>query len=280
MNFFDINNNEINYWEDNILNNIPLVSFNWLNLTECSGIALIEWDNSLDIANIDLNSYLSPRSDWWWVISHTVWERKLRLVLRVEKETQKLYEKELDFIKEKLTTTQWELVYYMAWEHRKANANLTQFVERQDSKKVLNRWIFDIWFTLLEDRKSYTTTSIWYSGISWTIQTAITNEWSKETYPTIYFIFNSAWWNTSIWITIDWFTYTIPQVVNDWDVIVLYWEHPSELKEQFAYYNTVTRIKTQWRYPVLPKGSSNIINITFDWTPNVDITFVYRKTYY
>lgn len=280
MNFFDINNKEINYWDDNIANNLPLVSFNWLNLTECNDIALIEWDNALDLANVDLDTFSSPRFDGGWVIFHTVWERNLRLVLRVEKETQELYERELDRLKERLTDTEWTLIYYMWWEHRQGKASITRFTERQDTKNVVNRWIFDLEFVLLQDWESYETTSITYPGITWIFQTAITNEGSKLTYPTIYFIFNTAWWVSETTVTIWWFTYTIPQTILDWDVLALYWEHPEEIKQQTTYYNTVTRINTNWRYPSLDKWASNIINIWFNWSPNVDITFVYRKTYY
>lgn len=278
-NIFPINNSPVN--DTQLPNqNLPLVSFDWLNLTDCTDIALIENDNSLDLANVNFKSYFSPRNDWGGVLQHNITDRNLEITLWVQWDTQVEYEQRLDLIKEKLTTTEWLLIYSIGWEFRQTKASITSMVERQDTKKELNRGVFDISFTCLTDWESFETVSQSYYNITSDLQIDLPNLWSKDVNPDIFFIFNNATSQNNITITTWWFTYTIPQSVSAGDVIVCYGTNDDKIREQNAVYNDTNIITTQWRYPILDKWSTNIIDIAFDGTVDVSITFVYRKKYY
>ena len=277
-NFFDVNSNEVNA-PVIIEENIGVLWFNWVNLADCWDIAPVDGDNVLDLGNVNLETYFSPRSDWWWVLAHNVQDKQINLSIYIQWDNKVEYEKKVDDIKQKITTTNWDLDLVIAWELRRVKASVTQFTERDETKDKENIWLYDISFVTVGDFTKKDNTSITFTNINADLQTAISNKWSKWTYPNIYFILNS-WSVTWLSVEINGFKYTLPASVSAWDVLILYGENQDKIKEQNAFINW-NIINTKWRYPFLDKGDSNIIKFEFDWWPfDFDVTFVYKQKYY
>jgi hypothetical protein len=274
-----VNNAAVN--DTPIPNLIPTasISFNGFDLSDCTNLSILS-DNELDLFNYQLDTYFSPRADWWWVLVHSVTDKQLVYEIAIKWDTNSEYLQLVDEVKENITKTEWDLIINYNWEFRQTKASVTIFKEQTQTKDNQSFWVFDLEFTILKDFESFETTSTSYLNITWDLQEEITNEWTKWTNPTIYFVFTNAVSLNELKVTIWWFEFSINSTINPWDVIAMYWDYPTNDRVQWVYINE-SRVASFWRYPFLDKFS-NHIKFEFEaWsTVDVDITVIYNRRYY
>lgn len=265
-------------WE--VENNIDwfAVVFDNTVIADCENTFITIDNNLIDMWNFDFDFFLSPTTDGWWVYRHNATTRTINLVLHFLYDTKQQFEKKVDHIKEKITTTQGRLEFNYNEKRRRIKASITNFSERQETKNQNNAWLFDVSLSCIWDMQDKYTTSQTIYQVTWNTQITAYNNWTKLVYPNILITFGVGTNCTQFTIKHWEYSFIVTWSFLSWDTVVLYWENENKTLEFDAFKNWVKQTSS-WLYPTIWKWWENFV-FEFVWSVvDTKISLFYKQKY-
>jgi len=247
------------------------IIFNWFNLLDCSEF-VAEW-NYDDINWVQLDTYNAPRVDGGWVLWYYINWKQIEFKLIIKKDTEEDLNDAIDLLKRELAVKDWILELKINWVYRRWEANLTGLQFNRDFEKKTILSSVTVSFNLTNHLYAEISDAYTEAWITWNnLALDIDNDWTTKCFYKLAFIFWSGnSWVDNIRVEHDWYFIEINKVLNDWDILLIDWVNKEVL------FNT-TAIDYDWVFTELNTGS-NPIQISINWTPNVDITTLFNKNY-
>lgn len=245
--------------------------FNWFNLSECGEISL-NTSNDDDVNSISVETYDSPRQDWWGILGYYVRGKIINISVVIQKDNEADLNDAIDEIKNKLFIQEWLLEIKKNGAYRSAKANLTSISFNRDYEKEDILANVEISFLTKEnfqseDNVSHTETGVTTNSLALDIQ----NDGIRCPYM-LYIIFWSSVSGTD-WITVEqeWYTLEIEQAISPNDILVI------DGIEKRVLLNG-DEVDYNWPF-VLLKNGSNPVQVNINWAYTADITYLYRTNY-
>jgi len=273
-------------FNENVLNSIPLNSgvapsditqdvivFDWFWL--CNSIFASQTNDYRNVADIDLQTYIAPNIDWWWVLWKFYQEKDINFKIAIKASSKAELNEKIDELKYRTSKTEWLLEITIDWVTRMLKATVTSLTFPRIKYNDTTIWDIDIVFKTLEPNFYLkNNVGLLYENITSDTNEEITNNWTAKTSPKFYFLFKT--WIatlTSTAITVWWFTITVSETISDNDVLII----DGEGKEVTLNW---TVVDYDWLFPELGVWS-NPINFVFSWaaTYDVDISTIYKQKY-
>lgn len=254
----------LNINEDNIV-------FNWFWLDNDS--VCISSFNIDDSNDVEYNTFNIPQDNGKGFISRFWREKTISISWTIKKPTQAEFNDFVDDFKRYIwINTQAIFKYKVNWIYRQIKAtcvdirfkkefyNLT-FLPFEITLKCNEPFFYNVWneSSLFENKSTATITE------------EITNNWSVNTKPQIYFIFYSATWTDTVSVNIWWVTITFSWSIGPNDILTF-----DSLNKEVKL-NDVLQDYT-WTFQDLIPWFNTII-FSINWTYNADISAIYRKNF-
>lgn len=244
-----------------------IYAINWLSLTE-NGYSLknFKFDNINEINTYNrpltngrglLSSYLRGRSISFDVMIK--WDTKTEFLERLDKFRKAIYTKEANF--DRLV---WDKI-------RRIKVNCT--TAPVNFEHYNNTWgKFSVSFETAEEVEYELV--YWSVSFDWktsNFREEITNKWTEESFPRVYFFFNTADWTNQVKLNIWDNEIEVNEDIEDWDTLVF------DCDEQITKLNG-TEVEWDWDIPYLDINS-NFLDFSINWTYNVNILLLYKIKY-
>lgn len=278
VSWFAVSSKAVNGDELSSFLDSPLV-FDGKIVVDCDKVVILEWDNLIDWPNFDIEWYLSPIQDWWWVYRHNATTRTIEFTLLIRGDTVIEYEQKVSEIKEILTTTQRYLEFTNEGIRKRIKCSLDSFTEEGSSKDKNKLWEFRVIMEAYWDVESLESFWAVFENISSDTSIFVINPGTKLAYPNIYVTFWA--WSSCTEVSFGYwdYTYTVFWSFSWWDTIIWYWVNPNP-RNELRFFEWTNVLVSSWPYPTIGKFWQSI-NVSFVWTPvDVSIWFSYNKKYY
>lgn len=250
-----------------------LVVFNWFGL--CNSTYCVQMNNYRNIADIDLQTFIAPQTDWWGVLGKFYQQKTISFVMAIKAATKSELNEKIDILKYETSKTEWLLEITVDWVVRVAKATVTDLTFPRIKSGDTTIWDINIAFKTVEPhfylKKAV---GVSYTNITNDLNEEITNNGTAKTNPIFYFLFKT-WIATlsSVAITVWGFTITVAETITDTDVLIINWEDKEVMLNSVVVdYTGVFPELAVW---------SNPINFVFSpWaTFDVDISTIYKQKY-
>lgn len=241
------------------------ISFNWYWIQNSNIIVEWEWFWFRDYSSRRINLVDRPQSDWRILNDTFFWWRTVSVSGVLVSTDKASLDELIDEFKLAMAPANKLLKWRVNWIIRQINATVSR----------LQMWTKDniyIPFSItFESQDAFWQNAVQQSFlIEWQttspINEQIDNLWMPTSWPTVIW-FNSASWVSTIWMTSNWIGLSITDTFTSWDIIYI------DSKTSSVFKNWV-ELDYDW---VFPKYDTwvNQINITINWTFNVDVSIVY-----
>jgi len=245
--------------------------FNGFNLSDCGEIALdtINYD---DMNRIQIDTYDSPRTDWWWVLGYYVKGKNITAKIIMIKDTEDELNDAIDELKVKLFKQEWLLKIKVNGTYRQAKASVTDISFNRDFEKktiLSNVSVSRVMMENFQDEDPTYNTDIWVNVP--VVNFDIENIGARADY--LFYIIFGTWlsWVNTISIEKDWYTLTINQSIANNDILIIDWVNKSVIHNGIS-------IDYDWPFLQLENGSNPIV-MNINGTYIADITWLYHVNY-
>lgn len=242
------------------------LTINWVDLCTEN----IKATNIFDNANINLNAYDNPQSNWRGFLSNFKRWRTIAMTVYIKWATVSEFVSNLDLFRKICFTKNINLDWKRDWVIRRIVVNCTSDPQNFNHYNITFLKM-DVTFESLEPfwyKLQNQTTSIFWQTASF--QEEVTNKWTAESELVTYILFNSTdsteikmdiWENE---IVVNW-------TFEAWDIIQINWI------TKRVYLNWIS-VDYSWIFPFM-QSWSNLIWFNIDWTFNCDIIILNRQNY-
>lgn len=228
--------------------------------------------NFWNLPKIDLLTYRTPKSDWWWVIDRFYAERDIKLSWVIYWSDTEDLEDRIDAFKNVFSKKTWYLDFKVNWVYRRTKVSLinSDIIDRRHYD--ITRAKFDLTFKAMEVFR-YEKDHVYkaFFGTTTNINEDITNTGSIYSDPVINILVNSATTVTQIKAKIWTKQITINQTISAWDIIEIDW-----INKQVTI--NWTPVDYLGSFPVIDSWV-NLFDFQSNWTFDYDIVVLYRKNY-
>ena len=230
--------------------------FNNRNLDNWTNIRVI-WSNHDDIWMIDFDTYKAPLQDWGWVLWKYYRTKTIQIVLSINADSEYSLNDLIDEIKFQTSKTDWKLQIIINWLVRERTATCTSLKFNRQSFNVNRCWNIVLTFSCVNPHSHLETPSNEnFIAQTWSFSKVFSYDWRAESFPILRLSIDS--WNSE-WMSfqLNWYTISISENLNGWDVIVFDWE-----KKEVR----VNDIEVAYTWPFTPLTYwDNHFTITNDW---------------
>ena len=228
----------------------------------------IDFDN---IGEIDLNTFKFARDNGWGVLSKYYRGRMISMDVTVKESTASAFSTLLDTFKKNLRKTEWFLDITINDEIRRIKAAVKDIAFDRNHYNITYCNARITFQTVEPFFYAKNAQSFEFLAMSGSFYWEFSSEWSVESDPKIYILFQAGTTATGIDFVANGKTMTISQSFTSGDVLIIDAQNKNITKNG-------VEIDYTWQFPQFSPGSCPF-NVAITWTSLMDMTIILPKNY-